>query len=290
MKIDIDAKSGFCSGVVYAIRKAEEELSQKIPLFCIGDIVHNTLEVKRLESLGLKTINNDELFSLRNSKILIRAHGEPPKTYQIAYKNQNSVIDASCPVVLKLQYKIRKGFEEMSQKNGQVVIFGKKGHAEVNGLVGQTEGNAIVISDEKDLVNLNFEKPIRLFSQTTRRYVDYQEIAKKIQEKMSQKNQKIDFVMYQTICQSVAQREEELRDFVKNYDVILFVSGEKSSNGQVLFNICSQENEKTYFITSIENIQLEWFQHIEKVGICGATSTPLWLMQNIKSFLQNQFF
>lgn len=285
LDVEIDSKSGFCFGVIYAITKAEESLKSAKKLFCIGDIVHNNEEVKRLEKLGLVTINHEDLKNLKNETVLIRAHGEPPQTYRIALQNNLRLIDASCPVVLKLQNKIKKGFDEVIANDGQLVIFGKEGHAEVNGLVGQTKNKAIVIGSIDEINKIDFSKDIYLFSQTTKNLKDFNSIIDKIKEKSKEK--KINFLPHDTICRQVSNRENDLKDFSSKKDIIIFVSGSKSSNGKVLFEVCKSENPNTYNISSIEDIDKEWFKTTKKVGICGATSTPLWLMENVKKFIEN---
>jgi len=291
MNIEIDKRSGFCFGVVYAIQKAENELMDKEKLYCLGDIVHNSEEVKRLEDKGLITINHDEFKNLTNSKVLIRAHGEPPETYKTALKNNIKLIDASCPVVLKLQNKIKTGFDKTENKNGQIIIFGKKGHAEVNGLVGQTNGNAIVISKLEDLENIDFNKPVNIFSQTTKSLKKYAEIIEEIKKRaistVGEKN--IDFISNDSICRQVSNRYEELEHFSKEKDVIIFVSGKKSSNGKVLYQVCKTHNDRSFFVSNINEINFDCIKKTDSVGICGATSSPLWLMENVKKHIENYF-
>lgn len=280
MNVEIDNNSGFCFGVVYAIQRAEEELAKNEKLYCLGDIVHNNVEVKRLESKGLITIDNEEFQKLHNCKVLIRAHGEPAETYKIALKNNITLIDASCPVVLRLQNKIKNGFDNFpNQKKGQIVIYGKKGHAEVNGLVGQTQGKAIVVSNIGDLEKIDFTKPINLFSQTTKSPEGFNSIKKEIEKRINQKNNS--FISNDTICRQVSSRDKKLRNFAKKHNVIIFVSGKKSSNGKMLFEVCKKENPKTYFVSDYEEISVDWFKKTDSVGICGATSTPKWLMEKI---------
>ena len=285
MKIDIDKKSGFCFGVVYAIQKAEDILKKEGILYCLGDIVHNNVEVNRLEKMGLITINHEQLKTLKNCKVLIRAHGEPPETYKIILKNNIELIDASCPVVLQLQNKIKDGSDAILKKNGQIIIYGKKGHAEVNGLVGQTGGKAIVIEDEKDLDKIDYSKPINLFSQTTKSITGFHKI-KSIIEKNIQLSADEDFVTNDTICRQVAYRGDDLPEFAHQHDVIIFVSGKKSSNGKMLYKICKKKNERSYFVSDIEDIKPEWFKSDDSIGICGATSTPMWLMDKIANHIQ----
>jgi len=291
MNVEIDKRSGFCFGVVYAIQKAENELKNKDILYCLGDIVHNSEEVKRLENKGLKTINHDEFKKLKNAEVLIRAHGEPPETYKTAIKNNIKLIDASCPVVLKLQNKIKTGFDKTKIKNGQIVIFGKKGHAEVNGLVGQTNGNAIVISSIDDLKNIDFSKPINIFSQTTKSLKKYAEIISEIKKRAINTvgENDLDLVSNDTICRQVSNRYEELENFSKQKDVIIFVSGKKSSNGKVLYQVCKTHNQRSYFVSDTNEINFDWIKKTDSVGICGATSSPLWLMENVKKHIENYF-
>ncbi|MCL1934666.1 MAG: 4-hydroxy-3-methylbut-2-enyl diphosphate reductase [Candidatus Azobacteroides sp.] len=278
LKVEIHKESGFCFGVVNAIQNAEKELAKDKELYCLGDIVHNSQEVNRLQKKGLQTINHEELNGMRNKKVLLRAHGEPPSTYHTAQLNSIRIIDATCPVVLQLQKKIRKHYRESDGKATQTVIFGKNGHAEVNGLVGQTDGTAIVIENKSDLEQLNFNQPICLFSQTTMSVDDFQEIVKEIQSRI---NPKVDFKYFDTICRQVANRIPDIRKFASRHDLILFVAGEKSSNGKVLFAECKKANPNTLLISSPDNIRPEWLAHAESVGICGATSTPKWLMEDV---------
>jgi 4-hydroxy-3-methylbut-2-enyl diphosphate reductase len=244
--------------------------------------VHNNKEVERLASKGLVIINQEELKHIRNSKVLIRAHGEPPETYKIALENNLELIDASCPVVLKLQNRIRLGFEEMQKKNGQIVIYGKEGHAEVNGLVGQTFGKAIIVNTDKDLDKIDYSMPVRFFSQTTQPIVGFKDLIKGIEKRYKQNgNSEPDFIPYNTICSQVSHKEPHLKKFASEHDVILFVSGKKSSNGLFLYEVCRIINPKTYFISVKEDIKQEWFKNEKTVGVCGATSTPMWLMEEI---------
>ncbi len=283
MNVEIDNNSGFCFGVVYAIQRAEEELAKNKKLYCLGDIVHNNVEVKRLESKGLITIDNEEFKKLRNCKVLIRAHGEPAETYKIALENNLTLIDASCPVVLRLQNKIKNGFDNFTNpEQGQIVIYGKKGHAEVNGLVGQTQGKAIVVSSIDDLEKIDYTKSINLYSQTTKSPEGFNLIKKELEKRINQKNQdKTSFISNDTICRQVSSRDKKLRVFAKRHNVIIFVSGEKSSNGKMLFEVCKKENPRTHFVSDYEDINAEWFMNTDSVGVCGATSTPKWLMEKI---------
>ena len=298
MIITIDDNSGFCFGVTSAISAAEREL-QKGQLFCLGDIVHNGQEVQRLEQLGLETIDYDDLRTLHNVRVLFRAHGEPPSTYSIAQRNGIEIIDASCPVVLKLQKRIRDTYQILHGKNtgAQIVIFGKKGHAEVIGLEGQTNNTAIVIEGINDLHKLDYTKPIYLFSQTTKSVDEFQQIVKEIEElrlavgkrDMGIDSQDVAFEYHDTICRNVANRVKKLQDFARSNDVVIFVGGQKSSNAKVLYNHCLEVNSCTIFVSSMEDLTPEILQRChdaERVGICGATSTPKWLMQQIKSRLE----
>lgn len=281
MNIEIDPRSGFCFGVVNAIQQAEKELQHPEDLYCLGDIVHNSEEVHRLESNGLITIDHKGLSELKGKKVLLRAHGEPPETYRIAEKNGIKIIDATCPVVLRLQSKIKKSFADIRSENGQIVIFGKKGHAEVNGLVGQTEGKAIVIDDPENLAGIDFSKPIALFSQTTMSPDKYLHLADNIHKRMVEAIGKDDVPLSinRTICGQVSNRKKEIALFAKKHQAIVFVSGEKSSNGKMLYEICKQENEKSFLVTNPDGVQKSWFVGVDDVGICGATSTPVWLME-----------
>lgn len=271
MLVEIDKNSGFCFGVVYAIEMAEDFLDENGSLYCLGDIVHNDKEVKRLEDKGLEIINYDQLKELHDATVLIRAHGEPPETYRIAMDNNLELVDASCPVVLKLQNRVRNAYDE----ERQIVILGKEGHAEVNGLIGQTQQDAIVITTEEDVEKLDFDKPISLFSQTTKST----QLLYRIKERFEEKG--ADFKFNDTICRQVSNREPELRKFSDRHDVIIFVSGKKSSNGKALHGTCREVNEKSYFISNKEELDQSWFVGVNSVGICGATSTPMWLMEEV---------
>lgn len=283
MKVEIDSNSGFCFGVVNAIQLAEKELEKNSTLYCLGDIVHNSAEVERLKAKGLTTINHDQLKTLSNCKVLLRAHGEPPETYQIAIKNNIQLIDASCPVVLKLQNNIKLGFDAILKKGGQIVIYGKEGHAEVNGLVGQTNENAIVIGGKEDLHKIDFSKPVNLFSQTTKSIEGFYEIQEEIKKRMveTQKTENIEFIANDTICRQVSHRQPKLHEFVKKHDAIIFVSGKKSSNGRMLFQVCKDVNPNTFFVSDADELNPQWFVNSKSIGVCGATSTPRWLMEKI---------
>lgn len=276
LKVDIDVNSGFCFGVVYAIEIAEDILELEHELYCLGDIVHNDEEVKRLQKKGLKIIDHEALKNLYNAKVLIRAHGEPPATYQLAMSNNLELIDASCPVVLKLQNRIKNSFD----KKEQIYIYGKHGHAEVVGLLGQTNNEAVVFQDIEELDLETLPKEITLYSQTTKSTDKFYEINQILQENG------ISVKTNDTICRQVSNRDKELREFAKKFDVIVFVSGTKSSNGKVLYKICSDQNPRSHFVSSIADVKSEWFGKNESIGICGATSTPMWLMEEIKSHLE----
>ncbi|NOZ35278.1 MAG: 4-hydroxy-3-methylbut-2-enyl diphosphate reductase [Chlorobi bacterium] len=289
MNIEIDNNSGFCFGVVKAIETAESELKKNKTLYCLGDIVHNDAEVKRLENKGLITISHEEFRKLKNTKILLRAHGEPPETYEIAKKNNIELIDASCPIVLNLQKKIDKAYIDFSSVHGQIIIFGKEGHAEVIGLLGHTENKGIVISNEKDLKKIDFSKPINIFSQTTKSRSSYHIIIEKIKERMIREtgNDEINFIINDSTCRAVSNRDIFLKDFAKKHNIIIFVSGKKSSNGKVLYEVCRKQNKRSYFVSETYELKKEWFKKEDSVGICGATSTPTWLMQKMKSAIKN---
>ena len=284
MIIDIDDNSGFCPGVVSAIKKAEDELLQNNSLYCLGDIVHNSREVERLTEQGLETIGIDELQKLKDTRVLLRAHGEPPSTYDLAKKNNISIIDATCPVVLALQRKIKTAYEKHDKKNTQIVIYGKVGHAEVNGLVGQTNGTAIVVENLNDIDKIDFSKDICLFSQTTKSIEGFNEIIAEIQKK---KKDCIKFEYFDTICRQVANRIPKIISFVSKYELIYFVCGKKSSNGKVLYEQCKKTNPTTLLISGVEDIDLSDIKGKEKIGICGATSTPKWQMEAVRDYILN---
>lgn len=289
MVVKVDENSGFCFGVVYAIQMAEDELATSESLYCLGDIVHNNMEVERLEAKGLKIINHDELKELKDTKVLIRAHGEPPETYKIAIENNIELIDASCPVVLKLQNRIRNGYE--TKGDAQIVVYGKSGHAEVNGLAGQTNGEAIIANSIAELDQIDFSRPVKFFSQTTQPTTGYREMRDEIIKRMRDagNDENLFFEANDTLCRQVSNREPQLLEFATNYDVILFVSGKKSSNGKVLFEICKSVNPNSYFISEWDEFKPEWLQNHNSVGICGATSTPMWLMEEVAEKIRNSF-
>ena len=279
MKVVIDNNSGFCFGVVYAITMAEDELNNTGELYCLGDIVHNDIEVKRLQQKGLRIINHEDLNQLKDCKVLIRAHGEPPQTYITAMQNNIELLDASCPVVLKLQNRVKNAYDRDHDSNTQIVIYGIPGHAEVNGLLGQTNQQAIIITNDEDLNKIDFKRPVELFSQTTKSTNKFYRMKEMIELKAAEFNQPVYF--NDTICRQVSNREPQLQKFSRQFDVIIFVSGKKSSNGKVLYQVCKNENEKSYFISDESELQPEWFTKVNSVGICGATSTPMWLMQKV---------
>ncbi|MDQ0641317.1 4-hydroxy-3-methylbut-2-enyl diphosphate reductase [Pedobacter sp. W3I1] len=276
LQVNIDKSSGFCFGVVYAIEMAEDILNNEGYLYCLGDIVHNDEEVERLTNRGLKIIDHEVLKNLRDEKVLIRAHGEAPSTYQLALENNLTLIDASCPVVLKLQNRIKNSHDD----DEQVLIFGKHGHAEVIGLQGQTDGKAIVFQDLAELDNVELPAKFTLYSQTTKSTDKFYHIKDELLSRG------YEVKANDTICRQVSNRYEELEDFVSHYDKIVFVSGKKSSNGKVLYDVCKKYNDNSYFISNVEELDQTWFNQNDKVGICGATSTPMWLMEKVKAALE----
>ncbi len=289
MNIHIDPNSGFCFGVVYAIQMAEDELDKTGSLYCLGDIVHNGEEVERLKAKGLKIINHEDLKSLKDCKVLIRAHGEPPSTYRTAIQNNIELIDASCPVVLKLQHRVKSSYEDIGEKGGQIVIYGQPGHAEVNGLIGQTNNQAIIVFTEEDLDKIDYSLPIHFFSQTTKSTLGFEKMERMIQERILQFKGSLeegDFISNDTLCRQVSNREPQLRKFSSANDVIVFVSGKKSSNGKALFSVCRESNQNAHFISHPDEIHADWFEHASNVGIAGATSTPLWLMRKVSDRIQ----
>ncbi len=288
MEVTIDKNSGYCFGVEFAIKMAEDEMEISDKLYCLGDIVHNDMEVQRLSKKGLIVIDREQLQELKNCKVLIRAHGEPPETYRTAIENDIELIDASCPVVLKLQNRVKYAFDKMESEKGQIVIYGKKGHAEVIGLTGQTLEKAIVVMEEKDLEFIDYTKPVTLFSQTTKSTKGFYDLKQKIEDRIkSAKGQltEVDFNANDSICRQVSNREPQLQKFANDNDVIIFVSGKKSSNGKALYQVCLSENERSYFVENETEIETSWFSSSDKVGICGATSTPMWLMEQIQHYI-----
>ena len=280
MLIEIDNGSGFCFGVTTAIKKAEEELAQSESLYCLGDIVHNGRECERLKNMGLVTVEHEDIDTLHDTKMLLRAHGEPPETYAKAKERNITLIDATCPVVLNLQKRIRTDYA--AYPDAQIVIYGKTGHAEVVGLVGQTQGKAIVIENLEDAKRLDFTHDIRLYSQTTKSLAGFREIVSYISANMKEG---ATFQSFDTICRQVANRMPNIRQFAEKHDLILFVCGKKSSNGKVLFNECCKVNPRTHMVDDPSEIDLAWFDGVQSVGICGATSTPKWLMEACSEFI-----
>lgn len=280
VRIEIDKDSGFCPGVVTAIRKAEAELEKSGSLYCLGDIVHNSNEVERLKAKGLVTITHDDLKRLHGVKVLLRAHGEPPETYRIAQENGIEIIDATCPVVLKLQQRIKASYN--APDHPQIVIYGKLGHAEVNGLVGQTEGSAIVVEDADSVDKIDFSRNVVLYSQTTKS----REGLRGIEEEIRRRKPDGLFECHDTICRQVANRIPRIHKFASEHELVLFVSGQKSSNGMILYNECRNANPNAKLIFSEEDIDASWLHGVVSVGICGATSTPSWLMANVKHKLE----
>jgi len=288
MEVTIDKNSGYCFGVEYAIKMAEDEMAGNQKLYCLGDIVHNDMEVKRLSDKGLVVIDREDLRCLRDCKVLIRAHGEPPETYRTAINNNIELIDASCPVVLKLQHRVKTAFDKMEKQEGQIVIYGKKGHAEVIGLTGQTLEKAIIVMEDKDLDQIDFSKPITLFSQTTKSTKGFYELKEKIEDRIKSEKgrlEEMDFNANDSICRQVSNREPQLQKFSQEKDVIFFVSGKKSSNGKALYQVCKGVNPRSYFIENEQDIDPEWIHHEDSIGICGATSTPMWLMEQVREYL-----
>ena len=277
LKIEIDNGSGFCFGVTTAIKKAEEELAKGSTLYCLGDIVHNGMECERLKMLGLITITHEDMETLHDAKVLLRAHGEPPETYELAKRNNIEIIDATCPVVLQLQRRILKQYETCP--DAQIVIFGKPGHAEVLGLVGQTQSRAIVVAHFEDVMNLDFNRDIYLYSQTTKSLDEFHRIIDYIQSHISPK---ATFKSFDTICRQVANRMPNVSSFASRHDLVLFVCGRKSSNGRVLYDECRRVNNNSRLIEGPEEIMPEWLDNIGRIGICGATSTPKWLMEQCR--------
>ena len=283
MEILIDENAGYCFGVVKAIGAAEEALDREGSLYCLGDIVHNSAEVERLKQKGLVVINHDQLRSLSNVKVLIRAHGEPPETYRIAEERSIELIDATCPIVLALQQRISRGYAEMQAVGGQVVIYGKPGHAEVVGLSGQTDGTAVVVSSPDDIAALDYSRPMRLYSQTTKSRDEYRQLIANIEA-----HNPVDFKAFDTVCNRVANRARELEQFASSVDVLLFVAGANSSNGHYLYEYCRKVQPHTYLIGGAAELQPQWTADATRVGISGATSTPRWLMEEVRERLERE--
>ena len=283
MKVVIDQKSGFCFGVVNAIKKAEEALQKENMLYCLGDIVHNGMEVRRLEELGLVTIDHAKYHTLSNCRVLLRAHGEPPETYEYAKANNIELIDATCPVVLKLQQRVKKAAGEMEKAGGQLIIYGKPGHAEVIGLNGQTQNKAVIVEYPDNLENVDPEKPSVLFAQTTKSVEKFQSLSKNIREYT-----KSEFRVHDTICRQVSNRVPRMKEFAAEHDVIVFVGGRKSSNAHILYDVCKETNPRSFFISFPEELDFTWFAEAGSIGVCGATSTPFWLMERVRDLILNQ--
>ncbi|MFW6290612.1 MAG: 4-hydroxy-3-methylbut-2-enyl diphosphate reductase [Mariniphaga sp.] len=286
MKVEIDRRSGFCFGVIKAIKSAESELKNSDKLYCLGDIVHNGMEVERLEKMGLKSVSREEYYQLSDCKVLIRAHGEPPETYEYARQNNIELIDATCPVVLTLQEKVKGSFENFRDQNGQIVIYGKKGHAEIIGLDGQIGNKAVVLESIDDINQIDFSRPVSLYSQTTKRVEDFYRIADTVKSNMKPG---VPIDIKDSICRQVSNRVPHLKKFVLNFDLILFVAGHKSSNGRYLYTICKEENDRTYHISRTSEIDPRWFEGVSSVGICGATSTPDWLMEEVAEWVKEKY-
>ncbi len=283
MKIEIDRRSGFCFGVVNAIGKAEEELTREGTLYCLGDIVHNDGEIQRLRERGMVTITREEYFTMSHCRVLIRAHGEPPETYLYAAEHHIELIDATCPVVLQLQKRVKKAYTDLQKTGGQLLFFGKPGHAETIGINGQTGNQAILIQSKEDLSKIDFSRPIELYSQTTMPIAEFNELTALIRERAGQ-NQKI--TIKDTICRQVANRGPHLAEFALRFDVVIFVAGRKSSNGAALFRTCREANPRTWLIEQPAELEASWFEGATSAGICGATSTPRWLMEQVANAIR----
>ena len=285
MEIVIDKNSGYCFGVEFAIQMAEDEMEHNTEeLYCLGDIVHNSMEVNRLYAKGLRIIDRERLKELHDCKVLIRAHGEPPETYKIALQNNLELIDASCPVVLKLQNRVKHAFDSIKPNKGQIVIYGQVGHAEVIGITGQTLNEAIIVTTEEDLDKIDFTRPVTLFSQTTKSTKGFYKIKEQIEERIGKANPQADpknFDANDSICRQVSNREPHMEKFAVQHDVVIFVSGKKSSNGKALYSVCQRFNPNSYFIENETELESSWFEGARSVGICGATSTPMWLMEQV---------
>jgi 4-hydroxy-3-methylbut-2-enyl diphosphate reductase len=290
MVIEVDDKSGFCFGVKNAVEIAEEALSRGEKVFSLGPIVHNDIEVERLKSLGLVSIDREEFTGLKNCNVLIRAHGEPPETYEVARRNNITIIEATCPIVKKLQSRIKTAWKIAKEQNGQVIIFGKAGHAEVVGLLGQTENEALLINGREDIARIKFSEDVHLFSQTTMSIKEYHDLSELIIRKMEEQgisDARMHLHKHNTICGQVSDREPRIRAFAKKHEVIIFVSGRDSSNGRMLFEVCKNVNPDSWFVSSPQEIKKEWFTGRNSVGICGATSTPKWLIDRVKDTILN---
>ncbi len=289
MEVEIDNKSGFCFGVENAVMIAEKALLRGEKVYSLGAIVHNDKEVERLSAMGLKTVDRETFMKLKNSKVLIRAHGEPPETYAAAGRNNITIIEATCPIVKKLQSKIRDSWKNTREDHGQVVIFGKPGHAEVIGLIGQIHHNGILVSGPDDLTRIDVTRPIHLFAQTTMSVQDYSNFIQALRTKMIEKgtDPEKNLIINNTICGQVSNREPHLKDFARKHDIIIFVSGKDSSNGKMLYSVCKGINPDTHFITSAEEINPAWFDGKRSAGVCGATSTPKWLIEQVRDIILN---
>jgi len=290
MVVEIDKRSGFCFGVQNAVEIAEKALSRGEKVFSLGPIVHNDKEVERLSTLGLASIDHDEYRNLKNCKVLIRAHGEPPETYITAEKNNITIIEATCPIVKRLQSRIKETWLKTKEGNGQVVIFGKPGHAEVVGLLGQINNEGILVSGPDDFRKVDITRPVYLFAQTTMSVKEYNNFTDILRFKMEENgilNPDMNLIINKTICGQVSNREPHLKAFARKHDTIIFVSGKESSNGKMLFSVCKNINSDTYFVSSPEEIDKSWFKGKKSVGICGATSTPKWLIENIRDIISN---
>lgn len=287
MTVTIDKNSGYCFGVEFAIQMAEDELAHDATLYCLGDIVHNRMEVERLHAQGLRIIDREQLQHLHDCKVLIRAHGEPPETYQLALRNNIELIDASCPVVLKLQNRVKHAFDASERHNGQIVIYGQPGHAEVAGLAGQTGNRALIVMTEADLDQVDFSRPVTLFSQTTKSTAGFYRMKALMEARIQAAGGSLEaFDANDSICRQVSNREPQLAKFATEHDVVVFVSGRKSSNGKALFSVVHATNPRSYFVENEQELEDEWFEGAASVGICGATSTPMWLMQRVKERIE----
>lgn len=285
--VEIDSKSGFCFGVVNAVKLCETNLADVGQINCLGDIVHNDEEVNRLQKLGMNTVSHSMISELKNKTLLIRAHGEPPSTYKLAQESGVKIIDATCPVVLKLQNRVKIAYAKAKLVGGTVLIYGKKNHAEVNGLVGQTNNEALVIESAIDLEGVDFNNPIFLFSQTTKSIESFNKLVQLIESRISRKNL---FEYHDTICRQVSNRVPLVMAFAKRFDLVIFVGGKKSSNSQVLYSNCKLANQNSHFVSEISDVDANWFtEDVKNVGICGATSTPLWLMEEVANKIRNEF-
>lgn len=286
IKVEVDTKSGFCYGVVRAIKEAENFLESNDKLYSLGSIVHNNTELNRLTKLGMNVITHIDMDNLRDSVVFIRAHGEPPSSYEIAERNNLTLIDCTCPVVLMLQKRIKNRYAWLKGVNGQLLIFGKLGHAEVNGLIGQVDGDAVIIEKIEDLESVDFSRPISIFSQTTKDPQEYRHICDKITERVLQAGAPIEnFKSFNTICTQVSSRHPHLKAFSKRHSLIIFVTGKESSNGKILYESCKSVNQRSYRIEGVGDINMDWLKDGDSVGVCGATSTPMWLLEEVAEFL-----